>query len=85
LEECQNRYYQRHVELREELHSLHSMVDSLAAHVQGSQPLEPAVGEPTQVPAQSQEPAEEVSPNMEKLLKACSLAPRAAARWARTH
>jgi hypothetical protein len=56
LEECQNRYYQRHVELREELRSLHAMVYSLAAHVQGSQPLEPAMGGPTQVPAQSQEP-----------------------------
>jgi 3,4-dihydroxy 2-butanone 4-phosphate synthase/GTP cyclohydrolase II len=38
------------------------MVYSLAAHVQGSQPLEPAVGEHTQVPAQSQEPTDEVSP-----------------------
>jgi hypothetical protein len=70
LEECQNRYHQRHVELREELRSLQAMVYSLAAHVQGSQPLEPAVGGPTPVPAQSQEPADEVLPNMEKLLKA---------------
>jgi hypothetical protein len=72
LEEFQNRYayHQRHVELREELRSLQAMVYSFAAHVQGSQPLDPAVGEPTQVPAQSQEPADEVLPNTEKLLKA---------------
>jgi hypothetical protein len=43
LEGCQNRYHQRHVELREELRSLQAMVYSLAAHVQGSQLLEPAV------------------------------------------
>ena len=66
LEECQNRYHQRHVELREELCSLQAMVYSLAAHVQGSQPLEPAVGDPTQIPVQSQEPADEVLPNTEK-------------------
>jgi hypothetical protein len=69
LEECQNRDYKRHAELREELRSLQDMVYSLVAHVQGSKPLEPAVSEPTQIPAQSQEPADEVSPEMEKLAK----------------
>jgi hypothetical protein len=35
LGDCQNRYHQRHVEIREELHSLQAMVYSLSAHVQG--------------------------------------------------
>jgi hypothetical protein len=59
LEECQNRDYKRHAELREEVHALQAMVSSLVAHVQGLGPPEPAVSEPTQVPAQSQEPADE--------------------------
>jgi hypothetical protein len=70
LEECQNRDYKRHAELREEVHALQAMVSSLVAHVQGLGPPEPAVSEPTQVPAQSQEPADEVSPEMKKLAKA---------------
>jgi hypothetical protein len=69
LEECQNRDYKRHAELREELRALQAMVYSLVAHVQGSKPLAPAVSKPTQAPAQSQEPADEVSPEMEKLAK----------------
>ena len=70
LEECQNRDFQRHTELREEVHALQAMVSSLVAHVQGLGPLEPVVSEPTQVPAQSQEPVDEVSPEVKKLAKA---------------
>jgi hypothetical protein len=70
LEECQNRDFQRHTELREEVHALQAMVSNLVTHVQGLVPLRPAVSEPAEVPAQPQEPVDEVSPEMEKLAKA---------------
>jgi hypothetical protein len=38
LEDGQNRDFQRHAELREEVHALQAMVSSLVAHVQGLGP-----------------------------------------------
>jgi hypothetical protein len=46
MEDSQNRYHQRHGEIREELRSLRDIVHSLAAHVQGLQPLQSAVEAP---------------------------------------
>jgi hypothetical protein len=69
LGDSQNMYHLRHGEIREELRSLRDIVLSLAAHVQGLQPLQSAVDDPVQATVQSQEPAEKVFPNTEKLLK----------------
>jgi hypothetical protein len=62
--------FQRHAEIREEVHALQAMVSNLVTHVQGLVPRGPAVSEPTQVPAQSQEPADEASSQLMKQAKA---------------
>ena len=69
LEDSQNLYHQRHGEFREELRSLRDIVHSLAAHVQGLQPLQSAVEDPAPATVQSLQPADVMLPDTERMLK----------------
>jgi hypothetical protein len=73
LGDSQDLYHRRHGEIRDELSSLRDIVQGLATHVQGLQPLQSAVDDPAPATKQAQEPAEvrtmQVLPNKEKLMK----------------
>ena len=73
LGDSQDLYHRRHGEIRDDLSLLRDIVQGLATHVQGLQPLQSAVDDPAPATMQAQEPAEartmQVLPNKEKLMK----------------